>query len=131
MSDLLNIGAVAVELGVTRSTIRRIAFLRGFGVKIGRNCIFTRDEVEQMRNRKRPKPLYTLNKESRKGTFSSGNAAIQLGISRQAVRDVAIRLGVGIKIGRNYALTLADIEMIRNRKALKSAARLCGRGKAP
>lgn len=52
--DLLTTAEAARELGVSPQRVRHLAASRGVGRRIGRDWVFTREDIEAMRVRRPP-----------------------------------------------------------------------------
>lgn len=48
--------SAARELGIDQSRVKRMAATRGLGRKLGRAWLFSREDLEAMRSRKRGRP---------------------------------------------------------------------------
>ncbi len=51
----------------------------------------------------------------KKGLMSSEEAATKLGLDDSQVRRLAVSLGVGFKVGRNWLFTTEDLKVLRRR----------------
>ena len=50
--------------------------------------------------------------------MSSEEAATKLGLDESQVRRLAVSLGVGFKVGRNWLFTVEDVKVLRGRPGM-------------